>query len=271
MSDIPTKRRAPFIGGNWKSKGIRKEITQLCAGLNDGAAPVQYLDVVVAPSFLHLGYVAEKLKRSFEISAQDCSQFNLGAFTGDLSATAIRDFGINWVILGHSERRNYHKESDEVVAGKIKLALKAGLRVIACFGEKLEERKAGTTEQVVLRQVKAICDAVQATGSFWNLVLAYEPVWAIGTGLAATKEQAQEVHALVRKYIAANYGARTAAKQRIIYGGSVKPKNATALYKQPDIDGFLVGGASLKAEQFLSIMSQVEDQFIAADAIKAKL
>jgi triosephosphate isomerase len=231
----------------------------LVDALNDGETLSQTLEVIIAPGFLHLGDVATNLKRTFEVAAQDCSMFDVGAYTGDTSATQLRDFGLNWVILGHSERRSYHGDTDEIVALKMKKAISAGLRVVACIGETLEERKSGRTAEVVLRQVDAVCSAMNAEDQWWNLVLAYEPVWAIGKGsIAATPEQAQEVHATIRSFIEEKYGARKASKMRIIYGGSVKPKNSSVLFSQPDIDGFLVGGASLIAPDFLSICKTVQ-------------
>jgi triosephosphate isomerase len=257
------KTRVPFVGGNWKAVGFRNSIKSLVEEFNTSETLSQLLDVVIAPGFLHLGDVASNLKRTFDVAAQDCSKFGVGAYTGDTSATQLRDFGLNWVILGHSERRKYHNDTDEVVSLKITRALNAGLRVIACFGETKQERDAGRTEEVVLRQVEAICRTTDESGQgWWSLVLAYEPVWAIGTGETASPAQAQAIHLVIRRFIAEKFGPKKASKVRIIYGGSVKPGNANALYQQPDIDGFLVGGASLIARDFLSICRAVQTQFV---------
>jgi triosephosphate isomerase len=248
MSQKPFARR-PFVGGNWKSNGSRKFVADLVAGLNKGASPAG-VEVVVAPTFLHLDYVERKLKKGYSIASQDVSLMGNGAYTGNVSATMIRDFGLNWAILGHSERRGYHQESCEQIAKKLVRCQEQQLSVILCIGESLEEREAGTTMEVVEKQLLVPGAAVT---NWNNIVIAYEPVWAIGTGKTATKEQAQEVHAHLRKVLRDNYGEVVAATTRIIYGGSVKEKNSAALMSMPDIDGFLVGGASLKAPSFINI------------------
>lgn len=216
--------------------------------------PSNSVEVVVAPTFLNLEYVKTNLVNNIQVSAQNCSLTGFGAYTGEISADAIADFGLKWVILGHSERRNIYGESDTVVAQKVAVALKAGLQVIACIGEKLEERKADETINVCSRQLNAIAEKV--TADDWSkIVVAYEPVWAIGTGLTATPEQAQEVHLNLRNWFKERYSAELADSLRIVYGGSVKADNAVELMKQADVDGFLVGGASLKVSDFGPIMN----------------
>jgi triosephosphate isomerase len=214
------------------------------------------LDVVVSPTFLHLDYVKNHVAQPVLVSAQNCSLTGNGAFTGEISADALVDFGLKWVILGHSERRTLYGESDSVVASKVTVALKAGLGVIFCIGEKLEERKAEQTFEVCFRQMNALSERLKPED--WDkIVVAYEPVWAIGTGLTATPAQAQQVHVALRNWLKEKIGDR-ASKVRIIYGGSVKPDNAVELMREPDIDGFLVGGASLKASDFGPILKSPE-------------
>jgi triosephosphate isomerase len=212
----------------------------------------------VSPTFIHLDYVASNISNGIQVSAQNCSLTGSGAYTGEIAAEAIADFGLKWVILGHSERRTLYEESDVVVADKCVIALKNKLSVIACIGEKLEERKAEETLSVCFRQLAAIADKISADD--WSkIVVAYEPVWAIGTGLTATPAQAQEVHAAIRNWFKEKYGASVADAIRIIYGGSVKADNAAELFREADIDGFLVGGASLKVGDFGAIMNAAKE------------
>lgn len=249
-----TSRRI-WIGGNWKMMpGTTAKVAELVKGLNGGSLPAGR-EVVVAPTLLHLPGVASTIdSKRYTVAAQNCSQYADGAFTGEVSATQLVDFGVKVVILGHSERRRLFGETDAVVAEKVAVALKAGLRVVACLGETLEERKAGNTLSVVSRQLEAIARAVPA-GQWSNVVLAYEPVWAIGTGVVATPDQAQEVHAALRQHLARIASQEVAAATRIVYGGSVKPDNCDILLKQGDVDGFLVGGASLTAKDFMPILN----------------
>jgi len=233
-----------FVGGNWKMNGDKKSIDEIVEFLSSGQLNSS-TDVVCAPPACYLQYSREKLPSNVQVAAQNCYVQNSGAFTGEISPAMIKDLGGAWVITGHSERRHIIGESDEFVATKTKFALDNGLGVIPCIGEKLEEREANKTMEVVARQMKAIAEKIQ---DWSKVVLAYEPVWAIGTGKTATPEQAQEVHAEIRKWLSANVSADVAANTRIIYGGSVKGSNAQELAKKPDIDGFLVGGASLKPE-----------------------
>mmetsp|Transcript_10949 Transcript_10949/g.21425 ORF Transcript_10949/g.21425 Transcript_10949/m.21425 type:complete len:253 (+) Transcript_10949:3313-4071(+) len=236
--------RRSFVGGNWKSNGTRASIAELVEGvlkqINFDPARVE---VVVAPTYIHLDIVKNTVDERFAVAAQNCSTEGSGAFTGEISADHIKDFGIPWVILGHSERRTLYKESDEVVAKKVAKVLGIGLSTILCIGETKQEREAGLTIDVVSKQLLAVLGSV----SDWSrTVIAYEPVWAIGTGVNATSEQAQEVHAFIRGWLAEHVSAEVAAATRIIYGGSVTDANSGELISQPDIDGFLVGGASLK-------------------------
>jgi len=252
MSEGKSGSRRAFIGGNWKMNGSKQSVAKLVEDLNNADIPSS-VDVVVAPTFLHLETVQRTLRAPYEVSAQNCSQFKDGAFTGDVSAAMLRDFGVTWTILGHSERRSVFGESNEVVAAKVDMALKAGLRVIACVGESLQERKDNKTMDVVIEQLKHIAGACKDA---WDrVVIAYEPVWAIGTGLNASPAQAQEVHAAIRAWLKVNTSADVAASTRIIYGGSVKPSNCDDLMGQADVDGFLVGGASLVGADFVRIFN----------------
>lgn len=246
--------RTFFVGGNWKCNGTLKSIADLCASwkvsTDNGAKYTgKPVEIVIAPPALYAQATKEQLPANFEISLQTCYT-STGAFTGEIAADMLPDMGIPWVITGHSERRTKFGETDAAVADKTAYALSKGLSVIACIGELLEEREAGKTMEVNERQLAAIAAKV----SDWSkVVIAYEPVWAIGTGKVATPEQAQEVHAALRAWLADKVGADVASSTRIIYGGSVKPANANDLATQVDIDGFLVGGASLKPD-FISII-----------------
>jgi len=247
-----SKERRPFIGGNWKSNGDRKFLKTHIDALNDAAKKVSdHVEVVVAPMALHLDFTLSNLSPVFHVSAQNCSATANGAFTGEISASALKDANIHWVILGHSERRSLYNESDAVVAKKVAIALKENLNIIACIGETLEQRKADKTFDVVFAQLKAITDVVK---DWKSIVIAYEPVWAIGTGVVATPAQAQAVHAALRKWLSEHVSSSVGATTRIIYGGSVKSDNCNELMKLQDVDGFLVGGASLVAKDFLTIV-----------------
>lgn len=240
-----------FVGGNWKCNGTVEEVKKIVTTLNESEVPSEdVVDVVVSPPFVFLPLVKSLLRPDFHVAAQNCWVRKGGAFTGEVSAEMLLNLNIPWVILGHSERRLILNESDEFVGDKIAYALSQGLKVIACVGETLEQRDSGSTMAVVAAQTKAIADRV----SNWsNIVLAYEPVWAIGTGKVASPAQAQEVHFELRKWLQNNAGAEVAASTRIIYGGSVNGGNCKELAAQPDVDGFLVGGASLKPE-FIDII-----------------
>lgn len=241
----------PIVAANWKCNGSLASIKELVSVFNKHN--VQHdVQCVVACTFIHIPFVQKALTNpKFAISAENAIAQS-GPFTGEVSLPILKDANVNWVILGHSERRTYYGETNDIVAQKVRDSVKAGFTVIACIGETLLEREAGRTNAVVLNQLAAIAKAVPK--SLWNqIVLAYEPVWAIGTGKVATPEQAQEVHRAIRAWVKSQIGAEVASSLRILYGGSVTAKNAKVLYQKPDINGFLVGGASLKPE-FLQII-----------------
>lgn len=241
-----------FVGGNWKANGSKAAVQNLVDTLNSGAVSKD-TEVVISPPSLYLSDLKSSLRSDFEVAAQNCSATGNGAYTGEISADMLNDMGVNWVILGHSERRANQAESNDLVASKAKVAQEKGLSVIGCLGEPKEVRDAGKTLEHVLAQLQAYAAQVQDWSKF---VIAYEPIWAIGTGDVATPEQAQEVHAAIRKWLSDNVSADVAKSVRIIYGGSVNGKNSQELAGQPDIDGFLVGGASLKPE-FIDIANSV--------------
>ncbi|KAJ3353867.1 triosephosphate isomerase [Allomyces javanicus] len=241
-----------FVGGNWKMNGTTAANEALIETLNGAEVP-DNVDVVVAPPAIYLESVRKALSPRIAVSAQNCYHAQSGAFTGELAPAMLADLGITWTLQGHSERREYFHESSEFVAKKTKFAIEHGVKVIACIGEKLAEREDGTTFDVCAAQLAPIAEALSAE-QWADVVIAYEPVWAIGTGKVATPEQAQEVHAYIRAWLAENVSAEVAEATRIIYGGSVNGKNCNELAGQPDIDGFLVGGASLKPE-FINIIS----------------
>jgi triosephosphate isomerase (TIM) len=247
-------QRKPIIVGNWKLHNTLAESLALVTDLKNQLAAVRDVEVGVAPVFTSLSAVAKRLEgTSIAVAGQDCHHEERGAFTGAVSASLLADAGASMVILGHSERRQYFGETDEGVARKARAALDAGLSVIICVGETEAERDAGETERRVGAQVEgALAQLTPDDAS--RLVIAYEPVWAIGTGRTATPAQAQEMHAFIRGMVKRRLGAEAAAGLRIQYGGSVKPGNAEELLGQSDIDGALVGGASLKAEDFTAIV-----------------
>jgi len=214
------------------------------------------VEVVVAPPSIYLESVSQSLRKDFSVSAQNCCSESKGAFTGEISAEMIKDCGFNWVILGHSERRDIFGESDELVSKKVAHSLEVGLSVIACIGEHLAEREAGKTLEVVSKQMKALAEKIK---DWTKVVVAYEPIWAIGTGKVATPEQAQEVHLELRNWLAKNVSEQVANETRILYGGSVNGQNCVELAKKPDVDGFLVGGASLKGNEFGTIINSREN------------
>jgi len=244
--------RKPLVAGNWKMNGDKNGSSTLLDGILAGMGSVKQTEVAVCPPFILIPLVAEKLAGSaVAYGGQDINVHDSGAYTGETSGPMMTDFGCKYVIVGHSERRTYYGESDDIVADKFGAAQKHGLVPILCIGETLEEREAGQTEAVCERQLDAVLGK-HGIQSFANAVIAYEPVWAIGTGKTATPEQAQEVHAFIRAKLAGQDQA-IADGCRILYGGSMKPDNAQELRKQADIDGGLIGGASLKAEDFLGI------------------
>ena len=244
--------RRKFVCGNWKMNMTIGDAEALVAGIAPRVAGFD-VDIAVAPPFTALHNVAGKLGGTgITLAAQNCHFESGGAFTGEVAAPMLRDACCSWVILGHSERRTMFGDSDEVVSKKVVAALGAELRVILCLGETLDERDADRTLEVVARQLRAGLDGV-AVGDMPRVVIAYEPVWAIGTGRTATPEQAQQVHAFLRAQLTERFDTVTASSTRIQYGGSMKPANAAALLAMPDIDGGLIGGASLKVDDFVAI------------------
>ena len=245
--------RTPLIAGNWKLNKTTDEAVALASDIKAGAT-VDGVDVLVSPVFTTLSSVAKALEGSkVFLAGQNMHSELSGAYTGEIAPTMLTDVGCSHVILGHSERRQYFGETDEGVAKKTKVALDNGLLPISCVGETLDEREADKTMDVVGRQVDAILNAVSAD-EVGKVVIAYEPVWAIGTGKVATPEQAREVHAFIRKRVGEVHGQAVADAVRILYGGSVKPDNVKGLMALPDVDGALVGGASLKADSFLKLV-----------------
>ena len=244
--------RKPLVAGNWKMYGTRAENAALVRGLLDLLQHGARAEVLVCPPFVYLWETGRLLKDSeVALGAQSVCAESLGAFTGEVSGAMLRDVGCRYVLVGHSERRQLYGESDSLVARKFMAAQAQGLVPVLCVGETLEEREGGRTTEVVARQLEAVL-SVSGVGALASAVIAYEPVWAIGTGRTASPEQAQEVHAMIRGKVAA-LDATIASSVRILYGGSVKASNARELFAMADIDGGLVGGASLKAEEFAQI------------------
>lgn len=244
--------RQIFVAGNWKMNGSMDSIKSLIDGIKAGMGSVNKATVVVCPPTIYIQAVKEMTDGSaISVGAQNLSAETSGAFTGEMSSSMLTDTGCEYVIVGHSERRELYHESDALVARKYAVARAAGLTPIFCIGETLEEREAGNTEEVVARQLDALIE-LEGVAALTDGVIAYEPVWAIGTGKTATPEQAQDVHAFIRSRIT-SHDADVADKVQILYGGSVKGSNAAELFAKQDIDGGLIGGASLDAEDFLNI------------------
>ncbi|WP_420106852.1 triose-phosphate isomerase [Herbaspirillum huttiense] len=244
--------RRKLVAGNWKMNGSLAANAALVAGIKEGL-PAEVCDVAVCVPAPYLAQVQGAVAGSaVALGAQDMSAHASGAFTGEVSAAMLQEFGVQYVILGHSERRAYHGESDAAVAAKTVAALKAGLVPVVCVGETLEQREAGQTNEIVGGQLDVVLAALSVEEAA-RIVVAYEPVWAIGTGKTATPEMAQEVHAMLRARLGAK-SAEAAAKVRVLYGGSMKPDNAEQLLAMADIDGGLIGGAALKATDFLAII-----------------
>jgi triosephosphate isomerase len=244
--------RRPMVAGNWKMHGSQATNQALLAELESYVRPEWPIDIAVFPPYVYLADAVRALEDGrIQVGAQDvCSEAG-GAFTGQVGASMLKDVGCSYVIVGHSERRRWYHEDDALVARKFAAALAGGLKPVLCVGETLEEREAKQTESVVSRQVDAVI-AMHGVGGFADAVLAYEPVWAIGTGRTASPEQAQQVHEFLRSRIGA-HDAKMAGRLRILYGGSVKAGNAAELFAMPDVDGGLVGGASLSADEFRQI------------------
>jgi triosephosphate isomerase len=246
--------RQPLVAGNWKMNGSLDSITALLEGIKAGLDSVTTAEMVVCPPFVYIPTVASLIgDASISLGAQDVSDQEAGAHTGEVAPAMLTDVGCKYVIVGHSERRSIYGESDAFTASKFAAARKAGLLPILCVGELLEEREQGITEQVVSRQLDAVID-LEGVGALADAVIAYEPVWAIGTGKTATPDQAQEVHAFIRGKLSA-LDSSVADKVRILYGGSMNAANAAELLAMADIDGGLIGGASLKPADFLAIGS----------------
>lgn len=244
--------RTPLVAGNWKMNGTQSSVAELMRGITEGRGEIDSADVLVCPSFVFLSQVRAMVEGTgVTLGAQDLYTEEGGAYTGEISGPMLADVGCEFVIVGHSERRSLMGDSDSLVAAKFAAAQSAGLTPILCVGESLEERKSDITLAVIGRQFSTVADAV-GIEAFGNAVVAYEPVWAIGTGETATPDQAQEVHSALRG-MAAKRSAKIAADLRLLYGGSVKVANAADLFSMADIDGGLIGGASLDADEFLAI------------------
>ena len=247
--------RKPFVAGNWKMNTDSDTSVGLAKAVASGSSEiVDQVHVAVIPPFVYIPAVVKAVSTArIAVGAQDIYYKQKGAFTGEISASMLKDTGCTYALCGHSERRHVIGENDELVNKKVAAAISGGLLPVLCVGELIEERKASKTEEVVTRQLKNGLAGLTAE-KVSAVTIAYEPVWAIGTGLTATPQQAQEVHALIRKLIGQMYDAQLAEEIRILYGGSVKPNNAAELMHEQDIDGLLVGGASLNADDFLAII-----------------
>ena len=248
------KERRLIVAGNWKMNKTVAEALELVRELKSELANIKEVDIVVCPPFTALSEVAQAIRGSnIQLGAQNMSEHGAGAYTGEIAADMLKELAVRYVILGHSERRQYQKESDELISKKAQAAHAASLKPIVCVGETLAEREAGQTDKVLETQVRGSSKGLSKEQMI-ETIIAYEPVWAIGTGKTATTVQAQEVHAFIRRLLAKLYDETTARHVRIQYGGSVKPSNARELMSQPDVDGALVGGASLEAQSFAEIV-----------------
>ena len=249
--------RKNIVAGNWKMNTTVAEGVQLAKEVNEAVAAAGELkcDVVIGVPFTHLTAVKDVIDiEKVGLSAENCANKEKGAYTGEVSAAMVASTGANYVILGHSERREYYNETPEILKEKVDLALANGLKIIFCCGESLELRNAGTYEEFIKAELKDSLFHLSAE-EFANIVIAYEPIWAIGTGVTATSDQAEEVHAFIRSFLAEKYGETVANDTTILYGGSCKPSNAPELFAKPNIDGGLIGGASLKAVDFMGIVT----------------
>lgn len=244
--------RTPLVAANWKMNGTLASIKPLLDGVLDGLGAEFPAEVAICPPFVYLAEVARALDESnISLGAQNVSHHEAGAFTGEVSVSMLQDYGCQYVIVGHSERRHIYGEGDHEVSEKFLAAVKADISPILCVGERLEEREGDATEEVVARQIDAVIN-VAGIEAFESAVIAYEPVWAIGTGKNATPEQAEEVHEFIRLRLA-RHDDKVAGNIRILYGGSVKADNAASLFSMANVDGGLIGGASLKVDDFVSI------------------
>ncbi len=249
--------RKKIVAGNWKMNTLLEDGMQLADAVSQEIENIEYDEskygMIIAPPFTHLYAVAQIISPKIGLSSQNIAAYEKGAYTGEISAEMVKSTGATYTILGHSERRKYFGENSEILTQKINLAFKYELTPIFCIGEVLEERQAGKHFDVVKSQISEVLFNLQKS-DFEKVIIAYEPVWAIGTGETATPEQAQEIHAFIRNLIAEKFDNETAENTTILYGGSCKPANADGLFSQPDIDGGLIGGASLKAEDFIELM-----------------
>ena len=246
--------RKPMVAGNWKMNGSRESNNALVKGIIEGSSQVANAEILVCPSFVYISEVAAQLEGSnIAFGSQDCAKEEVGAYTGEVSVGMLKGIGCTYALVGHSERRALFGDTDKIVAEKFAAAQNGGITPVLCVGELLEEREAGQTEAVVEKQLQAVVDLV-GIAALEKSVIAYEPVWAIGTGKTASPQEAQDVHAFIRGWVAKE-DAAVADKVRILYGGSVKAANAEELFSQTDIDGGLIGGASLAADEFISICS----------------
>ena len=249
--------RKQIVAGNWKMNTTVAEGVELAKQVNAAVGAAQGLkcDVIVGVPFTHLTAVKQVIDTDkVGLAAQNCADHTSGAYTGEVSAAMVASTGANYVILGHSERRGYYNETAQVLKEKVDLALANGLKVIFCCGESLEQRENGTFKEVIGAEIRDSLFHLSAE-QFAQVVIAYEPIWAIGTGKTATSDQAQEIHAFIRSLLADKFGAQAANDTTILYGGSCKPGNAPELFAKPDIDGGLIGGASLKAGDFMGIVT----------------
>lgn len=242
--------RKNFVAANWKCNGTLESIKKLTDSFNKLDIDANKIDVVVFPVSVHFEYARNLLDKKFSVGVQNVSKFGCGSYTGEISAEIAKDLKVEYAIIGHFERRKYFFEKDEDVREKLQQCLKHNIKAVVCFGESLEERESNKTIEVIKKQVKAFVDVIT---NFTDVVLAYEPLWAIGTGKTATPEQAQEVHKEIRNIVKEVCGEAASKQIRILYGGSVSTDNCHSLIKQPDIDGFLVGNASLK-DSFVDII-----------------
>jgi triosephosphate isomerase (TIM) len=248
------KERKLIVAGNWKMNKTVAEALELVRQLKSELASIKEVDIVVCPPFTALSAVAQAIRGSnIHLGAQNMSEHNTGAYTGEIAAEMLKELAVSYVILGHSERRQYQKESDELISKKAQAAHAVSLQPIVCVGETLVEREADQTEKVLESQVRGSSKGLSKE-QMSETIIAYEPVWAIGTGKTATTAQAQEAHAFIRGLLVKLFDESTARRVRIQYGGSVKPSNARELMSQPDVDGALVGGASLEAKSFAEII-----------------
>ncbi len=244
-----------IVAGNWKMNKNLQEGIELAKGLNEAlAADKPNCSVIICTPFIHLAKVSEIIDHNIiGLGAENCADKASGAYTGEVSAEMVKSTGAEYVILGHSERREYYNETPEILKEKVELALANGLKVIFCIGESLAQREANEQNAVVKAELEGSVFHLSAE-QFKNIVIAYEPIWAIGTGKTATADQAEEIHAYIRSVIAEKYGKEVAAETSILYGGSCKASNAPELFAKPDIDGGLIGGASLKVADFKGII-----------------